>query len=112
MTPEGKVKAKIKAYLKTIPNCWFFMPIGGPYTTHGVPDIVGSVDGYFFAIECKAPGKEDNTTANQNAVLGMIRIANGLALVTSDVADVKAIFAARGWDTNKVEQCSALSRHC
>lgn len=89
-TPEGRVKAKIKAYLKTLPNCWFFMPIGGPYSVHGIPDIVGGLDGRLFGIECKAPGKEKNTTPLQEAQIQAILAAGGVAFVASDVETVKA----------------------
>jgi hypothetical protein len=52
-TPEVKVKAKVKKVLDSY-GAYYFMPIGGPYTRAGVPDIVGSYRGKFFAIECKA----------------------------------------------------------
>jgi hypothetical protein len=96
MTPESKVKAKIKVYLKTVPDCWFFMPIGGDYSTHGVPDIVGHVIGWFFGIEVKAPGKELNTTPNQKAQLARIRGAKGMSMVASNVVDVKEMFRILG----------------
>lgn len=88
-TPEGRTKAKIKKYLKTIAGCWFFMPIGGPFSAHGVPDIVGCINGDFFAIEVKAPGKEKNTTANQDRVIEAINDVGALAFVASDVAHVR-----------------------
>jgi len=53
MTPEAKVKAKVKKVLDNY-GAYYFMPIGGPYSRAGVPDIVGSFGGKFFAIECKA----------------------------------------------------------
>ena len=52
-TPEAKVKAKVKKILDTY-GAYYFMPIGGPYSRAGVPDIVGSYHGKFFGIECKA----------------------------------------------------------
>lgn len=98
MTPEGRVKSAIKKYLKTVPDCWFFMPIGGPYSAHGIPDIIGQVDGEFFGIECKAPGKESNTTANQDRVICEINEAGGVAFVASSVDQVRYAFRKRGWD--------------
>lgn len=97
-TPEGKVKAAIKKYLNTVPGCWFFMPIGGPYTTHGIPDIVGCVEGCFFAIECKAPGKTGNTTVNQDRVIAEINEAGGLVFVADNVDIVREVFERMGWD--------------
>lgn len=92
-TPEGRVKNAIKKYLQSVPGCWFFMPIGGPYTVHGIPDIVGMVRGRFFAIECKAPGKVKNTTKNQDAVIRAIRLCGGCAFVADDVETVKLVFS-------------------
>lgn len=97
-TPEGRAKAKIKKYLKTIPGCWFFMPIGGPFAAHGVPDIVGCITGRFFAIEVKAPGKETNTTANQERVIGEIEEVLGTAFVASTVDHVRVVLKLRGFD--------------
>lgn len=97
MTPEGRVKNDIRKFLKSVPDCWFFMPIGGPFSAHGVPDIVGTVGGRFFAIECKAPGKHNNVTANQERVIGLINGAGGLAFVASSLSDVKSHFIRKGW---------------
>jgi Holliday junction resolvase len=97
-TPEAAVKHKIRKYLKTIPSCWSFMPIGGPFSAHGVPDIVGTIDGDMFAIEVKAPGKEKNTTANQERVIGEINAAGAMAFVASNVEHVRMRFKARGYN--------------
>lgn len=95
-TPEARVKDAIKKWLREIPECWFFMPIGGPFAVHGVPDIVGLVRGRFFGIECKAPGKESNTTANQEATIEFINAAGGVAFVASDVTTVVEHFIREG----------------
>lgn len=87
-TPEGKVKAKIKLYLKTLPDCWFYMPVQNGMGVVGIPDIIAVIKGRFVAIETKAPGKESNVTPNQRATLDNILSANGLALVASDVPTV------------------------
>ena len=57
-TPEGSEKSKICAYLDAVPYCWYFKPQAGPYGKRGIPDIVGSFRGLFFAIEVKRPGKK------------------------------------------------------
>lgn len=95
-TPEGRVKAAIKKYLKSIHGCWHFMPIGGAFTVHGIPDIVGLVNGRFFAIECKAPGRESTTTPNQKNIIDAINAVGGVVFVASDVETVKRVFAERG----------------
>lgn len=97
-TPEAKVKAKIKAYLKTLPNCWWFMPIGGAYTTQGIPDIVGCVGGRMFAIECKAPGRESQTTKLQKLQIAAIEQVGAVAFVASDVETVRRVFREEGFE--------------
>lgn len=91
MTPEGKVKAEIKAFLDNI-GAWYFMPSMMGYGRKGIPDIVGCFDRKFFAIEVKAPGKENTVTAWQTKELNAIRAANGLALVVSNANAFKNIF--------------------
>lgn len=81
MTPEAKVKAKIKDILKEL-GCYSFSPIGGAYSSRGVPDIIGCLHGIFFAIEAKA-GK-GKTTALQGRELQRIRDAGGVALVVNE----------------------------
>ena len=56
MTPEGKVKAKVKAALKRYkPHVWYDMPVPSGF---GKPtlDFIGSAWGLAFAIETKKPG--------------------------------------------------------
>lgn len=90
-TPEGKVKAKIKAYLKSL-GVWSCTPVGSMYMSAGVPDILCCWQGYFVGIEVKAPGNEGRTTALQDFQLDAIQKAGGIAIVASAVADVEAIF--------------------
>lgn len=96
MTPEGKVKDYIKRFLKSLPDCWFFMPIGGAFAAHGTPDIICCINGRMVAIECKAPGKESNVTANQQRAIDLINKAGGLAFVASHVDHVKLALAKAG----------------
>ena len=53
MTPEGKVKAKVRKKLDEA-KAYYFMPATGGYGKSGVPDIVACVNGWFIGIECKA----------------------------------------------------------
>jgi hypothetical protein len=95
-TPEAKVKAKIKDYLMSLADCFFFSPIGGPYTTAGIPDIVVCLKGRFVAIEVKAPGKTKNTTPLQDYALGRIRQTGGIAFVADSVDTVKTKLSLEG----------------
>ena len=81
MTPESKVKKRIKAILEELP-CYFFMPPANGYGRAGIPDFVGCLNGMFFSIEAKA-GK-GKTTALQDRELERIRQAGGLALIVNE----------------------------
>lgn len=81
MTPEGKVKHRVKALLDKY-AAYYFFPVSGGYGKSGVPDIIGCYRGYFFAIECKA-GK-GKTTLLQDMQLDKIRKAGGIAIVVNE----------------------------
>ena len=81
MTPEGKVKEKAKRILDRI-GAYYFMPATGGYGRNGVPDIVGCLNGVFFAIECKANG--GRPTALQLREIDRINVAGGFAIVVDE----------------------------
>jgi hypothetical protein len=83
MTPEAKVKAKIKKVLDSVPGCYFFMPPANGYGRAGIPDFVGCLNGRFFAIEAKA-GK-GKTTALQDREIAQIKSCGGFAIVVNEV---------------------------
>lgn len=57
MTPEGKVKDQVKAFL-TEQGCWFYSPVPMGYGRRGVKDIIGCYKGQCFGIETKAPSEK------------------------------------------------------
>jgi Holliday junction resolvase len=81
LTPEGKVKKKVVAYLKEI-GAYYFFPATGGYGKSGVPDIVGCYKGRFFGIEVKA-GK-NKPTELQKHQLKLIAEAGGIAMVVNE----------------------------
>lgn len=88
-TPEGRVKAACKKLLNEH-NIWHFSPIGGMYSTHGVPDIVCvAPNDHVFFVETKAPGKLNTLTANQKNCHDEIRARGGTVLVVDNVAPLK-----------------------
>ena len=91
LTPEGKVKAKVRRLLDAA-SVYYFMPATGGYGRSGVSDIVGCYNGKFFAIECKA-GK-GVTTALQDNELRKIKEAGGIALVINEtnIMDVELVW--------------------
>jgi hypothetical protein len=92
-TPEGKVKEACKKYLKSI-GAWFFMPVSNGMGQVGIPDIICCYKGIFIAVETKAPGKRNQTTANQNRVIGAIKEADGWAIVVDNVEQLEQFVLA------------------
>lgn len=92
-TPEGKVKAAVKKLLKS-KGIYHYMPVQNGMGVVGIPDIIACWDGRFLAIETKAPGKRNNTTANQDLQLRLIDEAGGIALVVDDVSQVEKLFVS------------------
>lgn len=92
-TPENRVKAAIKRWLNSH-NVYWFSAAAGPFSVHGVPDIICCYQGKFVGIEVKAPGKERNLTPNQASHQRQIKEAGGLAFIASSVQDVEDYFAA------------------
>ncbi len=79
MTPEGKVKAAVKKWLKSR-GAYFFMPVQGGYGAATL-DFLVCLDGKFIGIETKAPGKK--ATPRQEIVMEEIRAAGGRAFLIS-----------------------------
>ena len=50
------LQKKVLAYLKGRGGYWQNNS-PGPYSRNGIPDIIGCLDGQFYAIELKAPGR-------------------------------------------------------
>jgi len=81
MTPEGRVKVKVKKILDDI-NAYHFSLQTGGYGKSGIPDIIACYKGRFIAIECKA-GK-GTLTALQKYNIDQIISRNGLAIVINE----------------------------
>lgn len=80
-TPEAKVKLKVTGLLKTH-GAYYFYPVTGGFGASGIPDIIGCINGRFFAIECKAG--DNKPTALQQHHLNMIQNMGGHALVVNE----------------------------
>ena len=96
ITPEGRVKAKVKALLKKY-NIYHFMPATGGYGRSGIPDFIccaqgpKSKHGYFLAIECKANG--GRVTALQHRELENIKENGGISFIVDEtrLPDLEAL---------------------
>lgn len=85
-TPEGKVKAKVKRELKTLPRKFVFMPVQNGMGAPGL-DFFNCIEGLFVAIETKVPGKV--LTPRQEITKNAIEAAGGVVFVcdTDDSID-------------------------
>ena len=86
---EKAIENKIKQYLKTVEDLYFFKEHGGLYGTAGVPDIICCYKGRFIAIEVKAP--DGKATALQDATIRRIIGAGGIARIVRSLEEVKSI---------------------
>ena len=94
LTPERKVKDKVKKVLKEL-GAYYAMPATGGYGSSGVPDFLVCYRGRFFGLECKANGGK--TTALQEKNLEDIRKNGGTALVINESnVDALRVFFIEG----------------
>lgn len=80
-TPEGKVKDAVVKQIKAL-GAYYFFPISGGFGVSGTPDIVGCINGRFFAFECKA-GKNKPTALQEKAIRN-INESGGVAVVINE----------------------------
>lgn len=86
MTPEGRVKAAIKAWLREH-NVWYYMPVQNGMGMMGVPDFILCYKGRFVAVECKAPGKRSTVTPLQERNIAGINASGGVAYVATSLEE-------------------------
>lgn len=88
--PEHLVKNEIKKQLNSLgADCWWYMPVAGPYSVAGIPDFVGIYKGRGFGIEAKA--ENGKVTAHQKMHLGKIAGAKGFSAIIRGVEDAKFV---------------------
>ena len=97
MTPEAKVKKKVKEILDQM-GVYHFSPMQNGMGRAGIPDIIGCLDGQFLGIECKAG--RGTTTALQERELTRIQNAGGYALVVNE-ENINQLWEIKEWITNK-----------
>ena len=81
MTPEAKVKKRVKAILDEL-QVYNFSPMQNGMGRAGIPDIIACHGGKFIGIECKAGGNKP--TALQERELNRILNAGGEAYVINE----------------------------
>ncbi len=103
-TPEGRVKDAAKKVLRER-GCYFYMPVQTGMGVVGIPDLVccvpvhitsdmvGCTIGVFVGAEAKAPGKVNDTTANQDYQIAAIQDAAGVALAFDDARQLELMLS-------------------
>ena len=81
MTPEGKVKDKVKLTLAVM-GAYYCMPATGGYGSSGIPDVLCCYKGRFIGIECKTRGNKP--TRLQQSNLDEIERQGGMAFVINE----------------------------
>jgi len=89
---EAELITKIKDYLKTVPDCFYWKEHGGQYGTAGIPDIIVCYRGRFIAFECKVGNNQP--TVLQAVTIRKIIKAGGYALVIRSVDEAKRLIEA------------------
>lgn len=97
---EAQLQNKIwKRIIADHPSAWIFHPVGGPYQTPGIPDLLVVIKGYFIALELKHPKPGESidharsrATSQQRMQIRRINAAGGYACVVCSVDEaVRAI---------------------
>lgn len=81
MTPEGKVKVKVRSLLNTY-GAYHFMPVQMGMGAAGLDFHCMLTGGIAFFIETKAPGKEP--TPRQRALIAKLRYMGAKVFVIDD----------------------------
>lgn len=84
--PESRLSTKIIKTLRARTDGWW-VKIPGTAFSAGLPDIIGCVDGKFYGLEVKLPGREKTLTARQAFILDQIALAGGTAAVVTSVEE-------------------------
>lgn len=88
---ESALTKKIRQKLDKIygpSRLWVRKIHGNPYQIRGLPDLIGTYQGYFIAMEVKKPG--GRTTDLQAFTMQQIRAAGGYATVIHSVEEAVA----------------------
>lgn len=88
---EAQIVKKMIVALRKLPKTEASKIHGDPFQERGIPDIMGTHDGYGFVIEAKRPGKERNLSKYQALKLKRYRDAGARVGVATTVKQAVAI---------------------
>lgn len=85
---ESQIQAKIIAYLKTLPQCWFVKTVSN--NMRGVPDILICYQGRFIAVEVK--NEKGKASKLQLLQMESIEKSGGIAFIAHSFEEFKEEF--------------------
>lgn len=86
-TPEGRVKQKVSALLRSVPNIYYFMPVPSGYGESTL-DYLGCLNGKFFAIETKKPGGKP-TDRQKQIISAILRSGGAVFVIDGDITELE-----------------------
>lgn len=89
---EASLTARIREYLNSLDDSFFYKAKGDPRQRKGLPDLIGCYHGLFVGLEVKMPRNKRGLTKYQQETLLKIKRAGGKAYVVRSLADVKRVF--------------------
>jgi hypothetical protein len=89
--PETVIVKSVKDWLNKQEAFFFIKTHGSPFTVYGLPDLIGTINGRFVAIEIKRPETKNNTTTAQDYYLRRLDECNCIAFVACSLDEVKNI---------------------
>lgn len=85
-SPESRLQKRIQnAVRDEWDDAFMFKVHGGPYQQAGIPDLVGSVEGRFVALEVKHPDQGHEESAIQRIVRVRLEKAGAIVAVVESV---------------------------
>ena len=100
MTPEKKVKEKVKKILKEL-SCYYCMPSTSGYGSSGVPDIIACYQGRFIGIECKANGNKPTDLQQKNLIDILNSLGQSLVIDENNIDMLKLFIQTNESNINK-----------
>lgn len=93
--PESRLQRRIRKAIEQKFGGWWVKMWGGPFMPAGIPDLLGCIEGKFFALEVKRPIRSSKTSAIQDATIEDIRQCGGHSTVVRSVDEALAFVGAQ-----------------
>lgn len=84
---ESELTRRCVRKLNKLPLCYAFRVHGGPHQRKSTLDITGCIEGAFFSIEMKLPGKERTLTDGQAAMIERLQKVGALVGVATSFVE-------------------------